>query len=149
MADFDPSQAVGMGYCSPPIEGCEEQRLWDAMISKIKGVASFLPVAEVHCEDKPEFVWRSMVFVGPGPMNGTTMVENIYSDRSTGEIRFVVLDPAGHESDEEIINVLLKNPLRIEYYKRSRASKQRVHFPAPQASVVDSINKTVALAKSD
>lgn len=143
-------ELAGNGYASPPIEGVGEEKLWAAMLTKIKGVADFLPVTDVACEDKDggAYKWRSMKFVGPGPMHGATIVEHIYADRATGEIRFVGLDAEGSESGEEVVNVLLRDPLRIEYYKRSTASHDRLHWPAPLAGVVSAIDKTVEVAKA-
>jgi hypothetical protein len=55
---------------------------------------------------------------------------------------------AGKETDEEIVNAMHSSPLRIEYFMRSVATKERNHFPAPRASVIASIAKTVELAKA-
>ena len=90
---------------------------------------------------------RSMKFIGPGPLNGTAITENIYQDKSTGEIRFVILDASDKETDDEIVNAMHRNPIRIEYFKRTVHKKERVHFKAPTAGVVKSIATTVEMAK--
>ena len=139
---------MGLGYCSPPIEKCNEFQLWDAMLTTIKGVTDFLPVTDVVWEDKPDYLWRSMKFAGPGPMNGKTIIEKIYADRKKGEIRFVDLDASGKETGSEVINALLKSPPRIEYYQRSTTTKERVHWLAPQVSIAAAIEKTVVDAQT-
>mmetsp|Transcript_29791 Transcript_29791/g.91404 ORF Transcript_29791/g.91404 Transcript_29791/m.91404 type:complete len:218 (+) Transcript_29791:1953-2606(+) len=142
---------VGLGYCSEPITGVSEDALWDAMVEKIKRPDKFLPVTEVSTVDKQSqsgpFVRRSMKFIGPGPLNGTAITENIYQDKSTGEIRFVILDASDKETDDEIVNAMHRNPIRIEYFKRTVHKKERVHFKAPTAGVVKSIATTVEMAK--
>lgn len=143
---------VGLGYCSEAITGVGEDAVWAAMVDKIKQPHKFLPVGEVSTTDKRSaagpYIWRTMRFVGAGPMTGAVIVEHIYAERQTGEIRFVILDAEGTETDEEIVNAMHTAPLRIEYFKRSVSTKARIHFPAPTASVVGSIAKTVELAKA-
>jgi hypothetical protein len=143
---------VGSGYCSEPITGVGEDAVWAAMVSKIKMPDKFLPVDEVSTLDKRSaagpYIWRTMRFKGAGPLTGTVIVEHIYAERETGEIRFVILDPQCNETDEEIVNAMHTSPLRIEYFKRSVSTKKRIHFPAPRISVISSISKTVELAKA-
>jgi hypothetical protein len=47
-----------------------------------------------------------------------------------------------------IVNVMHSSPLRIEYFKRSAATKERVHFAAPKVAIMASIAKTVEFAKA-
>ena len=132
------SESVGLGYCSEKIENCSEESLWTAMLSKIENVSDFLPVLDVVCEkrERGECVWRTMKFNGPGPLNGKVIVEHIYADASAGEIRFVNLDADGKETDTEVVNVMLRDPLKIEYYQRSVASKERLAWMAPKAGAI-------------
>eukprot|EP00437_Effrenium_voratum_P062351 CAMPEP_0181512212 /NCGR_PEP_ID=MMETSP1110-20121109/61849_1 /TAXON_ID=174948 /ORGANISM="Symbiodinium sp., Strain CCMP421" /LENGTH=128 /DNA_ID=CAMNT_0023642005 /DNA_START=13 /DNA_END=396 /DNA_ORIENTATION=- len=125
----DGSEMVGLGYCSPPIE-VDENKLWEAMVRKIERPQEYLPVSDVESVAKPGFTWRTMVF------KGSPIVEHIYADKATGEIRFVILDGEGKETDVEIINCLLRDPTRIEYYKRSVSTKERLEWEAPKAAVM-------------
>ena len=77
------------------------------------------------------------------------IVENIYETRENGEIRFVALDAAGAEMDEEVVNVLLKNPMRVEYFKRTVSTKERVPFLAPKQGAVHAIGTTTAIAQGN
>jgi hypothetical protein len=100
-ADAAPApEVVGLGYCSEAITGVSADAVWASMIAKIKQPHKFLPVGDVTTTDKRSadgkpFIWRTMRFVGAGPMNGAVIVEHIYAERETGEIRFVILDAAG------------------------------------------------------
>jgi len=148
-----PGPEVGMGYTSEPISGLNEDALWDAMVAKIKSPEKFLPVGEVTTKDMTTtagpYVWRTMTFMGRGPMQGNVIVENIYTDRRAGELRFVLLDADGNETDSEVINALIESPTRIRYYKRTITTQQSMNFPAPRAGVAAAIAKTVELAKAD
>ena len=90
--------------------------------------------------------WRTMTFDGPGPMHGRVIVENIYSDEASGEILFVALNEAGEETVHVVVNALLKDPLRIEYYQRHGETKDRVHWAAPKVAATAGIAKTVELS---
>mmetsp|Transcript_1279 Transcript_1279/g.2240 ORF Transcript_1279/g.2240 Transcript_1279/m.2240 type:complete len:159 (+) Transcript_1279:129-605(+) len=143
---------VGLGYVSEPISGATAEALWQEMCVKIKRPQDFLPVINVLCEDRDGatglHVWRTMDFTGPGPMHGKTIVEHIYADETAGEIRFVVQnDSTGSETDTEVVNVLLRDPLRIEYCMRSVASKERKDWKAPLPSCVIAINLTIQKAQ--
>uniref|UniRef100_A0A7S2AAN9 Uncharacterized protein n=1 Tax=Trieres chinensis TaxID=1514140 RepID=A0A7S2AAN9_TRICV len=148
-----PPESVGLGYCSDPIRDADPRKLWKHMRTKISRPQVFLPVTDVEAlyvdGDGGGYTRRTMTFVGPGPMNGLVIKENIYAEESTGEIRFVVLDDDGKETDVEIVNALLDHPTRIEYYRRAVGTRERLEWPAPKASAVGAIKKTVELARED
>merc|ERR1719228_2394739 len=113
------------------------KEIWNQMVIKIKHPNLYLPVDNVKTVDHEGCVGRSM--------EGKIIEENIYStvfDGEVGEIRFVVLE-RGVESDVEIINVLLKDPVRIEYYQRNKNTKERIFWHAPKEACLHSINKTI------
>jgi len=141
-------EEIGLGVSSAPIENCDADKLWKAMLVKIKQPNLFIPVVNVKITDCEGFVKRSMEFAGDGPVAGTVVEENIYTDVKSGEIRSVRLDKDGKETDMEIINVLHKDPVRIEYFQRSRSTKERVPFKAPKAGGLATIAKTIEMASS-
>mmetsp|Transcript_58090 Transcript_58090/g.118081 ORF Transcript_58090/g.118081 Transcript_58090/m.118081 type:complete len:94 (+) Transcript_58090:1-282(+) len=62
---------VAMGFCSAAIEGVGLEEIWRAMLLKTgEGIVDFLPVEDVRIEDRGAYIWRSMLFVGPGPLSG-------------------------------------------------------------------------------
>jgi len=89
-----------------------------------------------------------MTFIGPGPLNNKVITENIYSNFETGLIQFVVLDGDGKETDFEVMNCLLSDPLRIEYYARSVSTKERQPFQAPKDKALFAIEKSIDIAKA-
>ena len=143
-----PPEPVGLGFCSEPIEGVDAGALWESMLLKIAAPELFLPVKDVECRvTAAAATWRTMTFDGPGPMHGRVIVENIYSDEASGEILFVALNEAGEETDAAVVvNALLKDPLRIEYYQRHGETKDRMHWAAPKVAATAGIAKTVELS---
>lgn len=57
-----------------------------------------------------------------------------------------VLDEAGRETDVEVVNALLADPVRIEYCMRSAASGERMDWKAPLPACVAAINRTIQKA---
>lgn len=51
------------------------------------------------------------------------------------------------ETDTEVVNALLRDPARIEYYMRSVAKKERLDWKAPLASCVAAIDLTIQKAE--
>mmetsp|Transcript_18545 Transcript_18545/g.36385 ORF Transcript_18545/g.36385 Transcript_18545/m.36385 type:complete len:222 (-) Transcript_18545:23-688(-) len=142
-------EPVGVGYCSPPIDGVDVASIWESMLLKTGArIVDFLPVTDVQVEARDGMIWRSMRFVGSGPMQGRVLLQHIYVYEGRGEIRFVPVDSDGREAETEVVNALLKEPLRIEYYMRSVASKERVHWSAPLQRTVAAINLTVSIANA-
>lgn len=145
---------VGLGYCSSGLDGVSRTHVFKAMMHKIDHPERFLPVSKVSVRPAvgpaafEGALWRSMQYDGPGPLHGQTVVEHIYADGVEGEIRFVGLDAKGSEGPLEIVNTLLRNPLRIEYYQRDRVTLQRVSWAAPVASAADAIEATLRLAQA-
>lgn len=61
----------------------------------------------------------------------------------------LALDEGGEtESDAEVVNALLRDPVRIEYFARSASTGQRVDWKAPLSSCVAAINLTVDRARA-
>mmetsp|Transcript_11411 Transcript_11411/g.34431 ORF Transcript_11411/g.34431 Transcript_11411/m.34431 type:complete len:91 (-) Transcript_11411:33-305(-) len=89
-----------------------------------------------------------MRFVGPGPLSGQVITQHIFVNEAAGEIRFVPLDAEGNEKEDEVVNALLREPLRIEYYMRHSRTKERVHWSAPKARTVAAVGRTIDIAKS-
>jgi hypothetical protein len=141
-----PPEPVGLGFCSDPIEGVGAGALWEMMLLKVAQPELFLPVKAVECRVGEAATWRTMTFDGPGPMHGRVILENIYADEASGEIQFVSLDEAGEETDAVVMNVLLQDPLRIEYFQRHGKTKERTFWPAPKAGAMSAIAKTVELS---
>mmetsp|Transcript_77644 Transcript_77644/g.214568 ORF Transcript_77644/g.214568 Transcript_77644/m.214568 type:complete len:177 (+) Transcript_77644:14-544(+) len=142
-------EQAGCGCCSAPIEGPLVASIWAAMCTKVWSPEDFLPVKDGECRSLGEAtLWRRMTFFGPGPLHGITVYEHIYMDEVKLEIRFVHLADDGQEGPTETVNALLLRPNRLEYYERDRATCRRVHWPAPQAVVMQSIERTVELALS-
>ena len=56
------------------------------------------------------------------------------------------MDEAGEETDAVVMNVLLQDPLRIEYYQRHGKTKERTFWAAPKAGAMGAIAKTVELS---
>jgi hypothetical protein len=148
------AEPVGLGVSSEEICGVGRAALVNSMMNKIDMPARFLPVSSVFVRPATGdagddgALWRSMVFNGPGPLGGTTIVEHIYANPSAGVIRFVALDPDGSESEYEEVNALASSPLRIEYFRRHRETRERVHDPAPRSSALHAIATTIAHARS-
>ena len=146
--------AVGLGYCSAEISGVSRTNVFKAMMNRIDAPGRFISVpVRVHVRPAEGAagddgaLWRSVAFDG-GEQEGTTVVEHVYTNPSKGEIRFVALEADGRtEANLEIVNALLKSPLRIEYFCRDRNTLQRVHWDEPRARVSSVIDATVALAK--
>ncbi len=89
-----------------------------------------------------------MTYNGPGPLNGTTIVEHIYANPAAGVITFVALETDGTEGEYEEVNALLHEPMRIEYFRRHRASQERTHWELSRTSALHAIETTIANARS-
>lgn len=87
-------------------------------------------------------------------------MENIYCNEQDKSIRFVQLDDAGAETDEEVWNRILKDDHpcmgttsgfelvpRIEYFKWKRSTQERIPFDLPKAEAFDAIERTGDIAK--
>ena len=61
---------------------------------------------------------------------------------------FRSLEEDGSEGELEVVNKLLRGPMRIEYFQRSRTTMERVHSSIPLAEVASSIETMIALAKA-
>lgn len=153
-------ETIGMGYISPPITGCTERHLWAAMKQTIRAVASSYPADQVRYKDKGALTWRSLRYIGTGAHQGETIKENIYINEQDRSIRFVQLDDADSETDDEVWNRILKddNPClgttsgfelvpRIEYFKWNRSKKERIPFDLPKAEAIDAIERTGDIAR--
>lgn len=146
---------VGMGYTSAPIDGVSAKQVFKAMMFNIDGADRFLPVSSVTIRpalgDAAEDggLWRSMKFHGPGPLQGKTVREHIYADTSQEQIRFVELKgPQQREANLEVVHILHKNPLCIEYFQRDRHTRERVNWDTPVQIVAKAIDATIALARA-
>ena len=148
-------KTIGLGYTSPELAGVSRASLIKAMMSKIDQPGRFLPVSSVSVQAasgaaaEEGALWRSMVFDGAG--TSVQIVEHIYANPSSGEIRFVAVEGSGHtwsEGSLEVVNVLHTKPLRIEYYQRHRHTGERIDWLAPLQSVVGAIEATHALAQA-
>ncbi|CAK0896067.1 unnamed protein product [Prorocentrum cordatum] len=111
-------QPVGLGYTSAAIEGVAPEALWEAMLAKTgHGIVEYLPVVDVEVEESsgaapgaPCGSWA------PGHWPDSCYASHIYAEEPAGEIRFVSLDDQGRETDTEVVNAMLRDPLRIEYF---------------------------------
>jgi len=141
---------IGFGAIGAPIKkGVDISGVWQKMMLKITHPQLFLPVINVKIIDCGVYVRREMEFAAKGhPLFGHIYKEKIYHkfDGETGEIRFVIIDDRGEETDLEHINALYKNPAAIEYYQRNRTSGERVWWNGPRPAVMASIAKTVSMA---
>lgn len=148
-APEDGAACVGFGYTSEAIADVAASDLWAAMLEKTgEGIVDFLPVSDVQVEHRNGFIWRSMRFLGAGPLQGKTMLQHIYADADAGEIRFVSLNDDGEESDEEVVNALLHGPLRIQYCKRHTRTKAPIDWAAPLARTEAAIRRTIEVARA-
>ena len=149
-----------MGFISNPINGCTEQHLWAAMKQTIRAVASSYPADQVKIKDEGSRTWRSLRYIGTGAHQGETIMENIFCSEQDKSIRFVRLDDAGVETDEEVVNIILKDDHpcmgtvsgfelvpRIEYYKLKRSTKERIPFELPLAEAYNAIERTADIAR--
>lgn len=149
------SAPAGLGFVTEPLGDVSPKQLFKAMMFNIDGADRFHPVTSVTVRaahgDAADAgaVWRSMKYVGPGPLNGQTIVEHVYTDSSEGLIRFVRLEgPRQREGPLEVVHMLHRDPLRIECFQRNRLTLERVHWPVPLKSVAEAIKATVALARA-
>jgi len=144
------SDEVGLGVTGSPIKGVDIRSVWEMMALKITQPNLFLPVEDVKIIDCGVYTRREMRFAAEGhPLFGHIYKEKIYHnfDGQTGEIRFVIIEDNGEESDLEHVNALNKDPATIEYYQRKRSTGERVYWNAPKAAVIDAIAKTVKMAE--
>lgn len=144
-------KSIELGYCSPPILDCAEDRLWEAMTAEIKSAVGHYDkfVAEVVVLDgEPGSAsQRTMFFKAPGPLQGTTITENIYQDFESGEIRLRKVREDGHEEKgTEVVHKLLRNPLRIEYFQRNVKTAERIPICMSPAAANDAFSSTIRQA---
>ena len=116
--------------------------------------SEFLPVSRVRIQpaigaaSAEGAIMRSMRYDGPGPVSGKTIMDHVYTDPDVQEIRFVGLLPSGKEGELESCLVLLTDPLRIEYFQRSRATRKRVPSDALLEGTIKAVEATLALARA-
>ena len=144
-----------MGVCSEEISGISRANLFKSMMNMIDAPQRFLPVSSVHVRPAQGdagddgALWRTMTYTGQGPMHGRVLVQHIYANPAAGEIRYVGLDADGRSEGEcEIVNVLRRDPMRIEYYQRKVETRERVHWEAPRANALKAMETTIALARA-
>lgn len=142
---------VGFGYMSNAIHGASAQHLWDVMKQEIKAVASYFPVEHVRYEEKVGFVQRSMTYVGSSPSKlETKIVQKVYCDEVNREIKFVRIDDAGFETNEELVQALVMMDQltpRIEYYMRDRVTQKRIPCDMPTSEAISAIERTADVAR--
>merc|ERR1711962_986790 len=145
---------IGFGAIGAPIKkGVDISGVWQKMMLKITHPQLFLPVINVKIIDCGVYVRREMEFAARGhPLFGHIYKEKIYHkfDGKYGEIRFVIIDDMGEETDLEHVNALsnyASDPPTIEYFQRKISSGKRVHWNAPKAAVIAAIAKTVKMAQ--
>jgi len=72
----------------------------------------------------------------------------VYVDNRASTIRFIELLADGTEADVEVLNVLRRNPTRIEYYSRSKALEVLDWNDSPAALHAEyEIARTIELAR--
>jgi hypothetical protein len=134
---------VCTGVISEPIQSCNERHLWEAMIQKVKGVKNYVHGCHdiEYLEKGEDTVWRTM-----SDSQNKVIMEHITTDTRRNEIRFVQCTLQGVETDIEIVNVLHRNPLRIEYIKRRRSTGEVLPWDMPISTANDEISKTIEVA---
>jgi hypothetical protein len=158
------SSVVDLGYITHAVHGTTSQHLWDVMKQEIKSVANYLPVTNVRCLEFKGYMRRSLTYIEDsqnaeatvklwhhhGLKKDATIVENIYCDETKREIRYVELDQDNNEIDEEFVHALVmidQLTPSIEYFKRNRKTKERVHCDMPTAEARNEIERTAEVAR--
>lgn len=125
-----------------------------AMMHQIDNPSAFLPVSRVRVQPATGAafaegaLWRSMRYDGTGPLAGKVLTEHIYADAEARRIRFVGLQSNGKEGEYETCLELHTDPLRIELYRRERATGKRVVSETPLEEVIEAMNITLRLARA-
>jgi len=141
-------EPAGLGCSSEDICDLSPATVFRSMMNQIDMPARFLPVSSVSVRPAEGdagddgALWRSMTY------NGMVIQEHIYANPSRGLIRFVELEADGSEGGLEVINLLHKSPLRMEYYQRHRTSLERTHWTVPKTDVMGAIRTIIALARA-
>ena len=136
-------EVMGLGAASVIPEDVTTEQVWKALIIKITQPNLFLPVSDVFTRpsDDGKGTYREMS-LGPN-----RIFENIYSNESTWEVKFVV------EGDViEHVNIIHTDSntgeRTLEFYKRHSLSGQKVHWDVPRKVGLGGIAKVLDMAKS-
>ena len=131
-------ETVGLGVQSPvPIQAPVE-RVWELMVDKVYNTGKYLPVTDVKTNDiiPGQHVYREM------SLNGNTIAENIYLDKSKYDIRFAVVG-----KDEIHINHYYPDTGILEYWQEN-SKGERIPWHAPKSFVLQAMAKTKELAEA-
>lgn len=80
-------------------------------------------------------------------MGDNKIIENIYHDKSTHEVKFSVVN-----DDVDIMNVINfhdDGTRTLELYKRKATTKERIHWAVPKHVSLAAINKIFELATTN
>jgi hypothetical protein len=131
-------ETVGLGVQSPvPIQAPAE-RVWEIMVDKVYNTGKYLPVTNVKTNDiiPGQHVYREM------SLNGNSIAENIYIDKSKYDIRFAVVG-----KDEIHVNRYYPDTGILEYWQEN-SKGERIPWHAPKAAALGAIIKTKELAEA-
>jgi len=125
-------------------------KIWEVLLRKIQRPDEFLPVVDVVARpsDDGKGTYREMTtaFNTANGLPERRVVENIYALEDKLEVLFVVLDDAN-----EHVNAITTNPetgkRSLEFFLRSVATKERVHWHVPKAVVHGGIAKVLEKAR--
>merc|ERR1719412_3275385 len=131
---------VGLGIRSEEIKGVSHDSLWRSIMQSIREPSRFYACSDVAIKECNGFVQRTIT------ANGSTYVENIYSDEPSCEIVFRKLFN-GSETDIERVVAVRTHPLQIEFHQRNTADGFRVQWDMPKSAPLSSVEAFVREAK--
>lgn len=81
------------------------------------------------------------------PHTGEILREHVRIDEERGEVVFTKLGADLHEGDKQRVIAFHKDPLRIEFFERSKNTGQRMEWEAPYKVATDVFTKLTNIAR--
>ena len=134
-------EEAGLGAAKEIPEDVSNEKVWQALLIKIKQPNLFLPVSDIVTRPSDDAIgtYREMSL---GPRR---IIENIYTDDSIFEVKFVVTnDPTEHVN---IIHTDASTGKRtLEFYLRDKTTKERLLWHVPKHVALGGIQKVIEMA---
>ena len=143
MAESTEVELVGLGAGTTIPEEITTEQVWKVLLLKIEQPNLFLPVTGVITRptDDGKGTYREM------SMGPHTICENIYTDESKLEVKFVVTDDI-----IEHVNIIHTNATSgertLEFYKRHSQTGERTPWEVPKSACLDAIAKVLDYART-